>query len=445
MIDTGSRFFLTKDIDTVNRSVRHLVSSACRHMPFYRDAFEKAGIKPSDIRSVDDLPALPVTHRTDLMSSGPSSYLNRNADPGRLTIKHTTGTTGTPVMVYMNYWEQAFRKITLLAAFRRNVRLTFPLTILEVGPERKDDSTAVFQRIGPAKLIRLFRNMPMDEQIAILKRSRPTLIKGRPSTLWQLALALQEQGIRPPSPRLIFTGAEMLFSHVRLLLQDVFNCRVVDYYNCEEVGNLAWQCPDHADRMHPNTATGWLEAVGPDGQPVAQGREGRLVVTNLYNHTMPFIRYALGDRGVLLGSHSCSCGFTGPVMHLTEGRDENFIVLPDGREITPRLMYDVVNSAFPHDQPGWNLIDHIRTFQIIQEAFDLITVKVVCGPAYSDGIWQNVRKNICRLHQAMKLQVVCVRDLSPPPGKKFHQVLSGANTRWKSERNRDGVATDWQI
>jgi phenylacetate-CoA ligase len=185
---------------------------------------------------------------------------------------------------------------------------------------------------------------------------------------------------------LTLSGAELLFPNVRALMEDVFHCRVVDYYNCEEVGNLAWECPANPGLMHPNTATGWIEIVDQQGNPAPIGSEGHVIVTNLYNYSMPFIRYAMGDRGTMMKPGLCSCGCNGPVMRLTEGRNENFIVLPDSREITPRLMYEVVNSAFPHETPGWSMIDAIRTFQIIQEETDLIVVKVVPGPAYSESL-----------------------------------------------------------
>ena len=435
MIAPGSRFLPRKGINDVNRAIRHVVSHAGKNVPFYREAFNNARVCASAIRGIDDLPTLPVTDRLELMAGGPAFYLRQGADPLKLTVKHTTGTTGTPVMIHMNFMEQAFRKLTLLDSFRRNAKLTFPFEMVDVGPEQKDQSTKGSQQVGPVKIIRLFRAMPLEDQIEILRRSKPALILGRPSTLWQLALAFQQKAVRPPAPRLVLTGAEMLFPHVRLLLEEVFGCRVADYYNCEEVGNLAWECPEHSDRMHPNTATSWMEAVDRDGNPVPNGQEGRLVVTNLYNHTMPFIRYALGDRGILLDSEACSCGFTGPVMRLTEGRDENFIILPDGKEITPRLMYDVVNTGFPHDEPGWHLIDHIRTFQIVQEARDLIVVKAVPGPLYSERIWREVQKNIKRLHPAFRFEAVLVEDLSPEPGRKFHQIHSSHNSRWRREQN----------
>lgn len=435
MISGWTRFLPRKNKKDVDRSIRHIVSHAYKNVPFYRKSFNEAVIDPSSIRGVEDLPQLPITTRLNLMSGGPTEYLCHGTSPEKLTIRHTTGTTGTPVIIHMNKMEEAFRRITLIDAFRRNISLTFPMTLVDVGPEQKDLATQIFKRIGPITIVRLFRTMPMEQQIEILMRIQPTIMGGRPSAYWQLANNLREKGIVPPVPRLITSGAELLFPHVRKLIENVFRCRVADYYNCEEIGNLAWECPANPGLMHPNTATGWIEVVDKQGNVVPAGIEGHLIVTNLFNHSMPFIRYELGDRGTMMKPGHCQCGFNGPVMRLTEGRNENFIVLPDGREITPRLMFEVVNSAFPHDMPGWSMIEAIRTFQIIQEANDLIVVKVVPGPAYSESLWHAVEKNISTLHPAMRLEVVIVEDLKPAPGKKFHQVLGKLNTRWKGQQD----------
>jgi phenylacetate-CoA ligase len=434
MISKWTRLLPRKRKKDVDRSVRYIVSSAYKNVPFYRQLFSQAGIDPLSVRGVDDLPKLPITTRLDLMAGGPTQYLRQGISPEQLIIRHTTGTTGTPVIIHKNRMEEAFRKLTIIDAYRRNVSLTCPMTLVDVGPERKDSSTEIFKRMGPITIVRLFRVMPMEEKIDILMRIKPTVMAGRPSVFWDLINALREKEIVSPAPRLITCGAEMLFPHVRTQIENYFHCRVADYYNCEEVGNLAWECPANPGLMHPNTATGWIEAVDQQGDPSPIGGEGRLIITNLYNSSMPFIRYEMGDRGTMLEPGRCQCGFNGPVMRLMEGRCENYIVLPDGREITPRIIYEVVNSAFPHDTPGWSMIEAIRTFQIIQEANDLIVIKAVPGPAYSESLWRTVEDNIKSLHPAMRLEVVVVEDLSPEPGKKFHQVLGKLTSRWKSEK-----------
>jgi len=440
MISDAIRFLPRKSINDVNRCVRKIVAHAYKNVPFYRNLYDRAGIHPSSIKGIDDLPKLPVISRLELMEEGIDSYLRQGADLKKLSVKHTTGTTGHPVMVYLNLCEYVFRVMIMFDLYARNSSLTFPLTIVDVGPERKDSATKMYQRVGPMKIIRLFRDLPLEQQADILKRANPTIINGRPSVLWQLANVFQDKNIIPPNPKIINSGGEMLFKHVRQLLQEVFRCGVADNYNSEEIGNIAWQCPSDVHKMHPNMAASWLESLNHKGMPAPNGTEGRLVVTNLYNYTMPFIRYSMGDRGIMLDSEKCSCGFNGPVMKLTEGRDENFIILPDGKEISPRLMFDIINTSFPQNDPGWNMIDFIKTFQIVQESDNLIIVKIVPGPAYSEKKWiEEAKKKLSSLHPEMELQVELVDDLTPAAGKKFHQVLGKLSSRWKKERIKSGM------
>ena len=432
-----NRFKPRRTLDDVAAALRGVVETAERNVPFYRNAWQREGIRAAAIRTPSDLSKLPVTRRADLMASGSSGFLHASQRERSLYIRHTTGTTGEPVIVHLSRAENLFRRLTLLDAFHRYIRFRLPMTLIDVGPESKDRSTRTEHWAGPIKVVRLFRGMPLGEQIDRLLQAGPGVLEGRPTPLWELAQALQERGTRPPRPRQIFSYAEMLYPHVRHLLEETFAAPVADLYNCEEVGNVAWECPDHPGTMHPNTATCWLEAVDSAGRPLPYGQTGRILVTNLYNHTMPFIRYEMGDVGAILEPGTCSCGFRGPRMRLTEGRNENFFVLPDGREITPRLAYDAVNSALPHDDPDWSHVRSMRSFQIIQEAVDLIIVRVIPGPAYSAGLWPPVQERLKELHPSMRLEIEIVDDLSAGPGGKFHQVVGRLNSRWSNEMNAE--------
>jgi phenylacetate-CoA ligase len=424
-----SRFKLRMRANDVDRAVRWIVRHADDHVPYYAEAFARAEVRIDAIRGAADLPRLPVVHRDDLLTAGTQGFLRAGADVRALVCKHTTGTTGTPVNVYMTRTEALFRTLSLLDAFRRNVRIPPGFTLVDVGPERKDRATRSTQRIGTVRIVRLFRSLPVAEHVALLRRTRPTLVEGRPSMLWQVARALEAEGATAIRPRLVVSYAEVLYPHVRELLERVFACRVVDYYNCEEAGNLAWECPDRPGLMHPNPATVCLEVVGPDGRAAGYGIEGSVVITNLFNATMPFVRYAMGDRATLVEPGHCSCGFDGPTMRLVDGRDEDFFVMPDSREISPRVIYDVVNMALPAGVVGV-LAEAIRGFQIVQEERDRIVVRVVPGPRYSDDLWRNLDAHVRALHSAMRVEVVRVDALEPGPGGKFRQVTSRVRSAW---------------
>ena len=430
-----SRFKLRKNAGDTDRSIRMIVRHAAARVPFYRDTFAHAGVRADAICCAADLPTLPVARRDDLLSAGVEGFLSVGAEKRGLVCRHTTGTTGTPINIYMTRAETLFRTLTLLDAIRRNVPLPFAFTMVDVGPERKDRSTRDAQHIGPVQVVRLFRSLPVSEHVARIQGIRPTLVEGRPSMLWQLACALEAEGVVPARPRLVISYAEVLYPHVRVLLERVFGCRVVDYYNCEEAGNLAWECPDHPGTMHPNPATAHLEVVDADGQPTPRGVEGSVVITNLFNSTMPFIRYAMGDRAMLLEPGCCSCGFDGAAMRLVDGRDEDFFVLPDGREISPRVIYNIVNTALPTGGISGVLAQAIRAFQIVQVAPDRIVVRVVPGMQYSDDLWNDLDSHVRQLHPSLRVEVRRVDALEAEPGGKFRQVTSHVKSAWHPSGN----------
>jgi len=424
-----TRLKLHKSPGDVDRAVRRIVRHANDHVPFYAEAFARARVHIDAIRGAADLPALPIARRDDLLTAGTQGFLRAGAVVRTLVCRHTTGTTGTPVNVYMTRTEALFRTLSLLDAYRRNVRIPLAFTLVDVGPERKDHATRSTQRVGPVRIVRLFRSLPVSEHVALLRRIRPTLVEGRPSMLWQVARALEAEEVTTIRPRLVISYAEVLYPHVRELLERVFACRVVDYYNCEEAGNLAWECPDRPGIMHPNPATVCLEVVGPDGTPAGYGVEGSVVITNLFNATMPFVRYAMGDRAMLVEPGHCTCGFRGAAMRLVDGRDEDFFVLPDGREISPRVIYDVVNTALPAGVGGV-LAESIRAFQIVQEERDHIVVRVVPGPRYSDDLWKDLDAHVRTLHRGVRVEVVLVDALDSGSGGKFRQVTSRVRSAW---------------
>ena len=129
MIGGWTRFLPRKNKKDVDRSIRYIVSHAYNNVPLYRRTFDKTGVNPADIRKAEDLTHLPIIKRLDMMVAGPAEYLSRDVSPEKLVIRHTTGTTGTPVTVYKNRLEEAFCKITIIDSYKRNTSMTCPMTL----------------------------------------------------------------------------------------------------------------------------------------------------------------------------------------------------------------------------------------------------------------------------------------------------------------------------
>jgi phenylacetate-CoA ligase len=115
-----------------------------------------------------------------------------------------------------------------------------------------------------------------------------------------------------------------------------------------------------------------------DGEPVAPGEKGEIIATSLWNKAMPFIRYKIGDVGVL-SDEKCACGRTLPVMDTLEGRTGDLLVKASGDIVLPST---VITLFYPYDQ--------IDAFQIVQKKKGEILIKILRGKNYSEKIEKEI-------------------------------------------------------
>src|SRR5258708_28519072 len=122
---------------------------------------------------------------------------------------------------------------------------------------------------------------------------------------------------------------------------------------------LGAECDRHTG-LHLPTEHLLVEVLADDGRPTHDGEEGNVVVTDLYNYGMPFVRYANGDRAIA-GWGACSCGRGLPLLKRVVGRRLDILTTPDGRMIPGELFLHVLRD-FPS----------VQRFQVVQERSDQI-------------------------------------------------------------------------
>ncbi len=132
---------------------------------------------------------------------------------------------------------------------------------------------------------------------------------------------------------------------------------------------IAFQCCKHSS-YHIAAENTIVEIVNDKDGPVEQGEKGRILVTNLNNYAMPFIRYDIGDVGVA-SEKSCSCGRGLPLLDSLEGRSVDVIVTKSRGKISGNYLYYPADPNFAY----WG----IEKYQIIQEDYENILIKIVPG------------------------------------------------------------------
>ena len=157
----------------------------------------------------------------------------------------------------------------------------------------------------------------MERYLAIINSYKPDLIRGYASSLYVLSRYAEKKGVKVHSPKVIVSMAEMLTDKMREQIERVFKAKMYNFYGSRETNNLARECKEGL--LHILAFHNYIEVLDWHNRPVQEGEEGRVIVTNLHNYSMPFIRYEIGDTAIL-GSKKCKCGSPLPMLKRIAGR-----------------------------------------------------------------------------------------------------------------------------
>jgi phenylacetate-CoA ligase len=324
------------------------------------------GVSPADIQSVDDIPKLPLVGKDEIRMTEPTYRVSTQKRLEDLKIVRTTGSSGTPFLVYIDEVEDAWRKSIYMRANIFCGQRPRDNWVVITAPHHFGDTTKLQRRfnIYAQQVVSIF--LDVDAQIDFIRAADADILDGYSSTLITVAKRVDREGITDITPKLLFGNAEIIDQPSRRYLERVFDAIYCDQYGCAELDRTAWQCPQRTG-YHMDLDSVITEVVDEDGQPVAVGERGEVVLTSLFNYSMPLLRYTVGDVAVL-SSDECPCGVTFPLMDRIEGRADSFPMLPDGSLVSPLI--------FTAAMMRYKYFDHIRNYHFRQKRRDLFQVYV---------------------------------------------------------------------
>jgi len=258
-------------------------------------------------------------------------------------------------------------------------------------------------------------------QISFVNRVRPDVLESYSGSLLLIAKELEKRGIEIASPRLVIGGAELIGGHERRFIEKVFDAPFYDQYSSVEFDALSWECEERTG-YHVDADTVVMQFVDDVGEEVAPGETGEIVCTSLFNQAMPFIRYAINDVGTSSEAVDCSCGKKLPLMKLVEGRKESFVVLPNGRVVSPRVIVSIVMS--------FKFCNNLYHFRIVQKKVDLIELiiqmkkDIVDREVVKDELIAHFRKMLHINADEVALEVEFVENIPLDKSGKFRIVVS---------------------
>jgi phenylacetate-CoA ligase len=251
----------------------------------------------------------------------------------------------------------------------------------------------------------------MHEIVNKIKRLRPKIIVGYVSALKILAEFMEKNRISDVQVSAIIPAAETLFEYQRELFERAFHGEVYNRYGSHEFTGIAHECNFH-NGMHINVESLYLEVL-KDGRPASPGQLGEIVITDLENFGMPFIRYRIGDLGALK-QEPCQCGRGLPLLDCVEGRVYDVIRCPNGSVQTGTFFCKVTRAV-----PG------IREFQVVQESLNKIRIKLLTDDRFqftSTSFLVETIKKYCG--ETMEIAFDLVETIEPLKSGKHRYIVS---------------------
>lgn len=203
-------------------------------------------------------------------------------------------------------------------------------------------------------------------------------INGYTSSIVQFAKFLENKNIILkqvcPTLKACIVTSEMLFKADKELMEKQFGIAVVNEYGASELDLIAFQNPDK--QWQVNSETLFVEILDAQNNTLPYGKKGRVVITSLYNKAHPFIRYDIGDIGVL----SKSSSLKKPVLKTLIGRTSDLIILPSGKKAAGLTFYYITKSIIEDDGKIKEFVieqQKIDTFKIIYASSKTITTEKI--------------------------------------------------------------------
>lgn len=397
-----------------NERVRSLITHAYENVNYYRKLFDDNGVKPEDIKTVNDLSIIPVTNKSDLQLLPEKDLIDCRLNPADLIVRVTSGSSGEPFKIRRTWLEDRMIARIRMRAMRYFGLKSFDKTasvgiVRSVHPRDKQLPAQILQSLGFYRKFRINCLLSPEAILDTLSEFQPDVITGLPGVLSLVAQNISAANERGIKPRFVRVNGEVLTPLMRRQISEAFHCRVFDYYASHEFSPIAWECKETGE--YHTCDDGIILEVIKDNRPAVEGERGEVVITNLHSFAMPFIRYKLGDI-VTKGANSCPCGQPFSTIRSIQGRMVDYFPLPGGRIIHP---FEILYKILIQDANSW-----IRQYQLIQEREDRIVFRVVPVIAPDSQEIQRLEKSIAEiLGEDVQFRVVLVPEIEVEPSGKF--------------------------
>lgn len=387
---------------------------------YYRDQFAAHGFDPQKCTTVEDLRRLPLVDKA-ILARHKGLMRSSRYRPDELVTSFTGGSSGAPTSFFQDpacTLQRMGRQWGILerCGYRLGDRCGLIWGVHTDLPDisRPASLKARLRRFATARENLCCTVMSRMDQLDFyrrLQRFRPTVLYGYPNAMEEFALFIQSEGLAPLKIAKVLCTAERLTDRQRALFRQQFEAEVFNLYCTREHGCIGFECGEHHG-LHIDAGSVCIEIVA-DGQSVSPGQTGDIVITDLLNYGMPFIRSRIGDRG-RLSKTPCPCGCALPLLQAFEGRVTDTLYRADGSSVAGLMLVDMFL-----DDPI------IENLQVIQNRIGEIELHLEVSGPFDAADELRVREETYHYMgdgTAIQVRVVSEIPRNPRSGK-FQEVI----------------------
>ncbi|WP_288148495.1 phenylacetate--CoA ligase family protein [Bacteroides acidifaciens] len=397
-----------------------IIEYAFKHCSYYHKKYVKHGVSPSSFTCINDLCKFPVLTKEEIRQNW-KEILSNAYNTKELIPYHTSGSTGKALDFYWTrhnlqfYWATVWRGRKRFNIHKGDLHLNFTGKL--VVPITQ--TTPPYWRF----------NFPLNQYMLNMQHITPSKVKdivnfinkkqflfyvGYPSIINTFVQLIEEQQLKiQQAPQYIFSSAEKVYTYQQKAIEQVLpQSKIIEHYGFSENAASASKCCQNV--YHEDFELGHLELLNP--QKNTKGQTGTMLATGFQNYAMPFIRYEIGDTATF-SSSECTCGLKSQVITDIEGRNEDYILTPEGGRIM-RMDYIFKDTS------------SIAECQVIQKELGSIILKIVRRTNYKQETEKELRKNIKELiSPTLKVSFEYVNEIPRTKSGKFKAVISLLNKK----------------
>ncbi len=404
-----------EDYQTI--ALRKLLTHAFETVPYYKDAFTKAGLGLSELNNMNtaELQRIPFLEKDTLRRFGTTTMLSSKLEKGG-NFFASSGSTGTPTQIFFSHpmhqrWSAGFE-----ARIRHWAGLDRHTPRGTIGGRRvvpDGEGKPPYYRYNFVEKQVYFSAYHVSRSTVAgylggMAKHGVQYMTGYAMSNYFLARFIEEEKLGAPTLKAVVTSSEKLTNEMRDAFERVYKCKTFDSWSGVEACGLVSECEQGS--LHISPDLGIIEILDEVGNPVKPGEAGEVVCTGLVNYDQPLIRYRIGDV-MRLGKEPCSCGRNMPVIDEIVGRTEDIVIGQDGREM---VRFHGIFIDLP------NLIEG----QIIQHTVATFEIKVVTNGQWTKEEEYTIKKRMTSQLGTIKVEVNEVESIPRNPNGKFQAVIS---------------------